>query len=142
MADDVYLWGYGLSFALLLVASRRAGHERASLSAGSLLHVCRCSSSRHLSYGGFGHYCCTFADAAYNLRIDAVGDAHCHWMRGECVSFTRPEFVGAFAVFHDVVFADKRSFGGEAEGACRNGKYVFAVERVDCDIGRQARLQF
>lgn len=37
---------------------------------------------------------------------------------GECVSFTRPEFVGAFAVFHDVVFADKRSFGGEAEGAC------------------------
>jgi transposase len=52
MADDVYLWGYGLSFALLLVASRRAGHERASLSAGSLLHVCRCSSSRHLSYGG------------------------------------------------------------------------------------------
>ena len=38
--------------------------------------------------------------------------------------------------------AVKRSFGGEAEGACRNGKYVFAVERVDCDIGRQARLQF
>lgn len=100
--------GYHLLFFLLLPGGPGM---KGLLSAGSLLHVCRCSSSRHLSYGGFGHYCCAFADAAYNLRIDAVGDAHCHWMRGECVSFTRPEFVGAFAVFHDVVFADKRSFG-------------------------------
>ena len=63
-------------------------------------------------------------------------------MRDECIALACPEFVFAFAIFHNVILADKRLFGCETERTCRNGKHILAVECVNRDVGRQARFQF
>ena len=134
---------YAVSSAVVfLLASRRARHERAFLTAWFLRHVRRWAFARQAPYGGFGHYCRTFIDAAYNLRIHTVGDTYRYRMRDECIALACPEFVFAFAIFHNVILADKRLFGCETERTCRNGKHILAVECVNRDVGRQARFQF
>lgn len=92
-----------------------------------LRHIRRWAFARHAPYGGFGHYCRTFIDAAYNLRIHTVGDTYRYRMRDECIALACPEFVFAFAIFHNVILADKRLFGCETERTCRNGKHILAV---------------
>ena len=112
---------YAVSSAVVfLLASRRARHERAFLTAWFLRHIRRWAFARHAPYGGFGHYCRTFIDAVYNLRIHTVGDTYRYRMRDECIALACPEFVFAFAIFHNVILADKRLFGCEAERTCRN----------------------
>ena len=90
---------YAVSSAVVfLLASRRARHERAFLTAWFLRHIRRWAFARHAPYGGFGHYCRTFIDAAYNLRIHTVGDTYRYRMRDECIALACPEFVFAFTM--------------------------------------------
>lgn len=123
---------YAVSSAVVfLLASRRARHERAFLTAWFLRHIRRWAFARHAPYGGFGHYCRTFIDAAYNLRIHTVGDTYRYRMRDECIALACPEFVFAFAIFHNVILADKISgFSGVKRSARAGTESTFLRSSV------------
>ena len=131
-----------LLFSALLLTSRRARHERTLLTSGSFLAHVRSAAAGHAADGGFGHHYGTFVNAADNFRVDSVGDTYLHRMGGKGVAFAGPEFMFPFAILHDIIVADKRFFGVEAQGTGRSAQYVFAVEGEDGDVGCQAWFQF
>ena len=47
-----------------------------------------------------------------------------------------------FAILHDIIVADKRFFGVEAQGTGGSAQHVFAVEGEDGDVSCQAWFQF